>query len=678
MRVPAVGGAFALLLTSPAIAAPPPPTPASDAAAVTSYGAAFFARTQPSSAFEMVQLLPGFRLIEGDADLRGYAGAAGNVLLDGHPLTSKEASLEDLLKGISAREIERIDVIRGASAGFDMQGHSVLANVVRRPSTRLSGRVEGEYANFSHGLSAPRAAVNISMRSGARTLDVQAAAYREIDDEHGFGSRNRYAAGGAPLRIVTYSQPEGARISETSFAYGQPLADGDLRVTGLVKDQRMFADIEQDILIPRPALAEGSERKHTMSGEGLARYDRALGKASRLEVLISRRETRVRGAEASFDTSGSELSRAASDAAETIARGLFRRKGEASSMEVGAEATLNTFVSRAALFENDVEVPLPAANVRIEEQRGEAFANGSWQPSSRVTLEAGLRFEASRLTQSGDSQLSRTFTALKPRALARYVPGPRDEIRLLIEREVGQLDFGDFVSDASVTSDAITAGNRDLQPESLWRAELAWERHIGAGSIVLTGRHEWVSHLVDRIAVVSPEGVFDSVGNIGRARRSELEGDANLPLDGVAWRGLTVRASGLIRDTRALDPLTHDHRRISGEAAFEGRVAVTQDLPARRLRFGAAYVAGVRETKFKIDEVEEDRLGARLDAWIEFKPDARWTLRAFAKNLTDSPATRARDVYGGLRPSTAFRFREVRVLRSGRYFGLKVQREFGG
>lgn len=646
----AAGGLIALLLTSPALAAPPPASTA-DAAAVTSYDAAFFARSQPSSAFDMVQLLPGFRIAEGDTDLRGYAGAAGNVLLDGHPLVSKETSLEDLLKGVSAAEVERIDVIRGAAAGFDMQGHSLLANVVRRSTTRLSGRVEGEYAQFSHGLSAPPAAVHVGLRKGARTLDVQGAAYREIDDEHGFGARNRYAADGSPLRVVAYSQPEGARIGEASFAYGQPLSGGALRVTGLVKDQHMFADIEQAILIPRATRADGSEREHTTATEGMARYDRGVGGQGRMEVLFSRRDTRVRGAERSFDGSDSELSRAASDAAETIARGVFRRKGEAASLEIGAEATLNTFVSRLALFENDLEAPLPAANVRIEERRGEVFANGSWRPASRVTLEVGVRYEASRLTQSGDSQLSRTLTALKPRALARYVPTSRDEVRFLIEREVGQLDFGDFVSDASVTSDAITAGNRDLQPEDLWRAEVAWERHVGAGSLVITGRQEWVDNLVDRVVVVSPEGVFDSVGNIGRARRRELEADANLPLDGVAWRGLTVRASALVRDTRATDPLTHEQRRISGEAPFEGRVSLTQDIPAHRLRFGATYVAEQTETKFKIDEVEEDRLDARLDAWMEFKADARWTLRIFARNLSDTAATRTRDVYAGLRPA---------------------------
>ena len=37
----------------------------------------------------MVMLLPGFVLQEGDDDVRGYAGAAGNVLIDGQRPASK-------------------------------------------------------------------------------------------------------------------------------------------------------------------------------------------------------------------------------------------------------------------------------------------------------------------------------------------------------------------------------------------------------------------------------------------------------------------------------------------------------------------------------------------------------------------------------------------------------------
>src|SRR5690606_34362569 len=127
-------------------------------------------------------------------------------------------------------------LLRSSAAGYDMQGYALLANVVRKKGSRLSGRLEGEYANFRHGYDAPRIAGELNLRSGDRTLDLQGALYRVIDDEHGFGSRNCYAPDGSPLRLTDYRQAEGTSYKELSGAYSQPLAGGSFRASGLFKD----------------------------------------------------------------------------------------------------------------------------------------------------------------------------------------------------------------------------------------------------------------------------------------------------------------------------------------------------------------------------------------------------------------------------------------------------------
>ena len=71
-------------------------------ASVAGYPSAYFAGSNPASALEMVQLLPGFRLQSGDATVRGYSGSLGNVLIDGLPPASKEDSLETILQRIPA------------------------------------------------------------------------------------------------------------------------------------------------------------------------------------------------------------------------------------------------------------------------------------------------------------------------------------------------------------------------------------------------------------------------------------------------------------------------------------------------------------------------------------------------------------------------------------------------
>ena len=47
------------------------------------FPAEYFASSRPADAYDMVRKLPGFSLIEGDEDVRGFAGSRGNVLFDG-------------------------------------------------------------------------------------------------------------------------------------------------------------------------------------------------------------------------------------------------------------------------------------------------------------------------------------------------------------------------------------------------------------------------------------------------------------------------------------------------------------------------------------------------------------------------------------------------------------------
>lgn len=646
--------------------------------AVGTFDAGYFARTQPTSAYDMVVLLPGFRLIEGDAELRGFSGSAGNVLIDGRHPATKEMSLAELLKRIPAESVDRIELIRSSASGYDMQGYAVLANVVRAREGRLTGRLDAGYAWFEHGYADPRLAGDLSFQRGERTLDVQAALYRAIDDEHGFGSRDRRAADGSPLRLAGYMQAEGTDTGELSASYGQPLAGGTLRVSGLYKDDRMFADIRHDVYFPASEVVTGSEHEDTRATEGSLRFNRPDVAGGELEVLAMRRDTRVDAGETSAAPDGSEVSTATSDAVETILRGAFQRQWGAVSLEAGAEGSRNTLDSRVALIEDGDPVPLPAADVGVAENRLEFFTTGTWRAAPAFSVEAGLRYETSRLVQSGDSAVQKSLSYLKPRLLLNFEASARDRLRFLAEREVGQLDFEDFASEASVTGGTVTAGNQDLEPGTLWLAELAWEHEVGRGTVVLTARQEWLSDVVDRIAVVTDEGAFDAVGNIGDGRRRELQLDVDLPIDTDRISGVTIRGSVLARSSRVTDPVTGSERAISEDVPVEAAVALTQDLPGLNLRWGLNFAYRTVETEFKIDEIQSDSLANRVDAFVEFKPDARWTVRLYGKNLTDSPVIRTREVYAGLRSDSDVEFVERRMLMSGRYFGFSVMRAFGG
>ena len=86
----------------PVLAQTPAPTeeaagPAAQSG-VLSFPPEFFAEARPTTASEMVGRVPGFVMIDIEQDVRGLAGATGNILVDGQVPSLKSVSLRSFLQ----------------------------------------------------------------------------------------------------------------------------------------------------------------------------------------------------------------------------------------------------------------------------------------------------------------------------------------------------------------------------------------------------------------------------------------------------------------------------------------------------------------------------------------------------------------------------------------------------
>ena len=111
-----------------------------------------------------------------------------------------------------------------------------------------------------------------------------------------------------------------------------------------------------------------------------------------------------------------------------------------------------------------IDATPPVANTRVEEERAEAFITDFWQLASNLKLEAGLTVETSRITQSGDATQERDFTYFKPRLGATWSIDDANQLRVLVERDVAQLDFSEFASAVSMFDGTVDLGNPNLEP----------------------------------------------------------------------------------------------------------------------------------------------------------------------------------------------------------------------
>src|SRR3954465_8217516 len=77
---------------------------------ISVYPASFFADARPATAYDMISRLPGFSLDNGLSSARGFAGTAGNILIDGARPTAKNDDPSTILGRIPAANVERIEL----------------------------------------------------------------------------------------------------------------------------------------------------------------------------------------------------------------------------------------------------------------------------------------------------------------------------------------------------------------------------------------------------------------------------------------------------------------------------------------------------------------------------------------------------------------------------------------
>jgi TonB-dependent Receptor Plug Domain len=167
---------------------------------LTTFLPKFFASARPATAGDMLDRLPGFSLNTGTS-VRGFAGSAGNVLIDGRRPTSKTDDLSTLLSRIPASSVSRIDLIRGGAPGIDMQGQTVVANIVLAQTDSSHIVVTAKNALFLNGLDYPGLGIQYTQHSGQSGYELTVA--RTIpgwDDSVGAGHRDLIAPDGTIAR----------------------------------------------------------------------------------------------------------------------------------------------------------------------------------------------------------------------------------------------------------------------------------------------------------------------------------------------------------------------------------------------------------------------------------------------------------------------------------------------
>jgi len=635
----------------------------------------FFADQRPNTALDMVSRVPGFSINDGSGS-RGFEGAVGNILINNARPASKNDTGSNVLSRTPASQVERIELIRGGAPGIDMQGYSVVVNVILKTENTRQSILTANGFFFEGGRDSGAGSYQFTAREGEKTWGVTLSDGVSISDANGTGPVIRTDANGAVIRQEDYFNESWGGGQSVRGNYAAPMFGGKIDLTARYGVNDFHAvNLQTATDVRRESLFDDEGD----GGEVGAVYTRPLSPRLNLETRlihewnsfdsVSTSRSRLGGVD-----SPEQLFASKGDASESILRGLVRfERSEALTFETGAEVAYNMLEVDQAFTVGGAPVPLPSASVKVEETRGEAFGKATWRVRSDLTLEGGLRLESSTISQSGDAEQEKSFFFAKPRFLATWTPMANNQLRVRFEREVGQLDFGDFAASADLDDENVFGGNVDLEPEQRWISELIYERRFWGDGIVSVGlRHDEISDALD---VIPLDQGLSAVGNIGDATLDQLNLTIAIPTDKLGVAGGMFRFRNTWNHTEVTDPTTGEVRPISNVRASQAVISWEQDITSWKFQYGAAYIPLLTgQWSYDPDQTAGWRGHDYFEAWAEYKPTETLAIRAQV-NIWDD-FNMERTVYADRSVARPIAYVERRHIDPRTFFQVRVRKTF--
>jgi hypothetical protein len=642
------------------------------------YPASFFAPFAPQTALDMVERLPGFT-IESGAEVRGFGGAAGNVLIDGRRPSSKSGNLADALSRVPASQVAEIVLIRGADTG-EAQGQSLVANVIRSGDTD-AGTWELTVERAGDGKVYPQGAATYSTALGPWSADFKANGYFEHIPQR--STRMLTDGTGGLIATRRDHRPYEYMEATASMEARRALGGGELRLTANAGAWEFDLDLDSRIFDGRaPGGPADAAQIYVLDesgwdGEFGADYSKSLNDNWTWtslalvsgHVFIQRQSDEVQRPVGSVVDP--LLIRLVERPLEALARTSFARAGAVVRPEFSIEAAYNRLDTKLFIIDGGAE---ERAAALIEELRGEARASLGWTIDPSWTLDTALAAELSQIAVSGASEEKQTLFFLKPSVTLAWTVSDRLQFRLTADHSVGQLDFSDFAASADSEADRETSGNPALEPDRTTRLSLSADWRFGDGG-ALTAElfHDWRQDALEFL--LTPDG-GEAIGNAGNASLWGLKGSLTVPLNDVL-KGLTFKADFEVLETGIDDPITGERRRLSDDDREDSYYVaeLRRDDAATGFAYGVSYEHGFHWTAWYTDQTDRLDTRGQWNAFVETTRIEGLKIRLESRSLTGERYRRSRAFYSPDR-SGALDASEYREAKRGAFVKLTVSGSF--
>ena len=541
----------------------------------------------------------------GNNKKRGFGSSGTQILINGERQSSKSNSIIKTLERINADSLIRIEVIRGTEAGLDVRSDGVIVNIIVDASlSKSSGTWSAALGYLTSGDSNWRGTgswatkiKNTDIVLGLERIgDLNSRIYDEftVDQEQ---SLLYYRL----RETVEYQSSNRVNLDLNSKINDK----NTLRINALLWfDGKENAPQIQEYFLPSDVekiefyKKINWDRKEKNDGwEFGGDWEYQINKNHSLKLRLVLTEENELQNDISFldDTynfynDSSELNNRKEN--ERIIRLSFNKLiGKNSALEYGVESAFNKLDRTFNLIYFDSNAKQTNAGLintsgKVEEDRYEGFLSYNLPLSKKIRLELALNYEWSEISQSGDINLSREFKYWKPRIDLKWDYKKNRQLRINVERNVGQINFDDFISSYDQFEESIRAGNPDLRPETEWmlKVEHEWRLPNDGGVITLKGSAREIDGPVDRL----PIDGYAGIGNLSSGERTKATIDGSIRINKILEGGV-FRFKGYLQSTKVTDPVTNIERDFSWYKRWETMIGIRQDIPGGKYSWAMTY-----------------------------------------------------------------------------------------
>ncbi|MFN4175696.1 TonB-dependent receptor plug domain-containing protein [Phenylobacterium sp.] len=661
-----------------------------DAVPTLSYDLEYFQRFEPLTAGDAMKRVPSVAflsdILESDgARLRGLDPGYTQILINGERVPGAGVDRSFFVDRIPAELIERIEVVRSASANRSGDAMAGALNIVLRDGYSLDGgylraggillddkRVRETVGGVFAGAVGPGrllVGANIQGRRnpkrkmsyrydepGGKLVDIETQTDTRNGTDYSVNASYDVEMEGAKLQLTGYFVRTDRRQDEDSIEYRagrvQPadlLTLNDNNVDILTDNWTVGAKYVREMLGGKTKFKVGyavldddqdeveEEYEYLRDSNPFPEDDRFTGDLT---------FTKLKDKEFS-----AEVSHTLPVAAGELEFGV-------SYVDKDRDTSITTDRNRITIPNAPAARPtlpgaygpfLPEAGGlnAIEERRIDPYVMFSAE-AERLKWQAGLRWETTETTitdetaPAAERRTKNDYKVLLPSASFRYSLSETDRLSVSAARTVRRPNFN-YISPATLEAelgDNDFLGNPDLKPETAWGVDVGVERRLGSRGVA--GVNVFYRSVKDLIEIANTgeegsegEGTFVlTPRNAGDGKVWGIEFDLSTPLTSVG-----LPNTGVFLNYSWLDSDVNDEfgsRRFNDQAKYVLNVGFIHDLPEWGAAFGATYRKQGDAYGRMVGEEVTTKYGADLEVFVEKRFGDRFVLRLTGSNLLDS------------------------------------------